>query len=299
MKLSDVKDVLTFAAFRPEPDDRLATWTRRFARKRTLFLNIGRGQTSWKGMGRDGRFYDGGVQYGEFKEIAPRMADEWRGLTDDGWCAVSVNSRYIISIETNVSRKPGADELIRTNPRVVLGTRYEKGKRYTFTNNPESVATILLTVDEEQIKALEGTLKEGGLKPGRICCGTYAMMRRLLETVHIGKAKGAPAEGLPAERKSNFLDIVCCEGSVCAMLENGDAWPELRSRADLYKDGDHQPVMAFLEPFFGRLDSSAGVRFCGETVDSPILAQLREKLPEVEFQDFSRPDHLWRILADL
>ncbi len=49
MKLSDVKDVLTFAAFRPEPDDRLATWTRRFARKRTLFLNIGRGQTSGRG----------------------------------------------------------------------------------------------------------------------------------------------------------------------------------------------------------------------------------------------------------
>jgi hypothetical protein len=299
MKLSDIKEVLTFASFRPEPDDRLAPWTRRFTRKRTLFLNIGRGQTSWKGMGRDGRFYDGGVQYGEFKEIAARMADEWRGLTEDGWCAVSINSRYIISLETNVSRKAGADELIRTNPRVVLGTRYEKGKRYTFTNNPETVATILLTVDEEQIKALEGVLKESGLKPGRICCGTYAMMRRLLEAVHTGKKKEGAPGGLPVEGATHFLDVVCCEGSVCAMLENGDVWPELRSRADLYKDGDFQPVMAFLEPFFGRLASGASVRFCAETSDSPILAQLREKLPEVVFEDHSRPDHLWRTLADL
>ncbi len=126
----------------------------------------------------------------------------------------------------------------------VLATRRESGT--LSPNNPESVATILLTVDEEQIKALEGTLKEGGLKPGRICCGTYAMMRRLLETVHIGKAKGAPAEGPPAERKSNFLDIVRGEGSVCAMLENGDALARIALPRRLVQGpGDHQPVMAF------------------------------------------------------
>ena len=40
MKLKDVKDVLTFAAFRPEPDDSTAPWSKRFPRQRSLLLNF-------------------------------------------------------------------------------------------------------------------------------------------------------------------------------------------------------------------------------------------------------------------
>lgn len=297
MKLSDIKDVLTFTAFRPEPDDWRAPWTKRFSRRRSLLLNVGRAQTSWKAIGRDGRLADGGVQYGDFKEIASRMADEWKAATEDGWCAVSVNSRYVISLETNVSRKAGAEELIRTNPRVVLGARYERGKRYVFTNNPESVATILLTVDEGEIKQLEGMLKDAGLKPGRICCGAYALMRRLLELVYASESAG---EGKKiSDRKSDCLHIVCCEGSVCALLGSGDLWPELRSRADLYKESDCQPVMTFLEPLLMRLGPSATIYFMADSVGSPVLQALKEKMPEAQIDDKSLPDQLWRTLADL
>lgn len=297
MKLGDIKDVLTFAAFRPEPDDRKAPWSRRFDHQRTLLLNIGRNQTSWKAVGKGGKLHDGGVQYGDFKEIASRMTEEWRGLTDEGWCAVSINSRYVINLESNVSRKPGVEELIRSNPRVVLGARYERGKRYAFTSNPESVSTVLLTVDEEQIKQLETQLREIGLKAGRISCGIYAMLRRLLETVHTNGDKNA---GKPENQQhAPSLDIICCEGSVCAMLEIGDLWPELRSRSDLYKDGDYQAVFDILQPFLARLTDGSSIRFAADQADSPILQELRTRHPDIAISDHSTPDHLWRVMADL
>lgn len=294
MKLKDIKDVLTFAAFRPEPDDRLAAWTRRFSNQRTLLLNVGRGRTSWKGLGKGGRLVDGGVQYGEFKDLAPTLAHEWRGLTDEGWCAVSLNSRYVISLETNVSRKPGVEEILRTNPRAVLGARYERGKRYLLTNNPESVATLLLAVDEEQIKQIEGVLRTIGLHVGRICCGTYALLRRLLESVHTGTEKNQA----PAAHRSAYLDVVCCEGSICAMLENGDLWKELRSRSDLYKDDDAESVIEILQPLIARHGDDVSVRFVADQADSLILEKLRARLPGADITDHSREDHLWRVMAD-
>lgn len=293
MKLKDIKDVLTFAAFRPEPDDRLASWTRRFSNQRTLLLNIGRGRTSWKGFSK-GRLVDGGSQQGEFKELAKTLAEEWRALTDEGWCAVSLNSRYVISLETNVSRKPGVEEVIRSNPRAVLGARYERGKRYLLTNNPESVATLLLAVEEEQVKQIEAVLREAGLRVGRICCGTYALLRRLLETVHTG----AERNQVPAAQSSACLDIVCCEGSMCAMLENGDLWKELRSRNDLYKDDDAGPVLEILQPLIARLGDEASIRFVADQANSVILEKLRARLPGAEITDHSREDHLWRVIAD-
>lgn len=294
--LQDVKNVLTFRAFKPEPDDRLATWPRRFPRERTLLLNIGRGFTSWKGLGRNGKFVDGGSQTGEFKEIVPALAAEWRGLTDEGWCAVSLNTRYVISLETNVSRKPGTEVLLRTNPRAVLGGRYERGKRYALTNNPESVATVLLSVEEEQIKQIETTLRDAALRVGRIACGSYAMLRRMLEAVH-GGATRDETKGGGGEQHSMALYVVCCEGSVCTMLESGDAWAELRSRSDLYKDDDFEPIFHILQPLIPRLGRGGRVHFIADHADSPILAGLREQLPGAEVTDHSGEDQLWRVLA--
>ena len=46
MKLKDLKDVLTFRSFRPEPDDSSAPWRRRFPREKTLLLTISRRRVS-------------------------------------------------------------------------------------------------------------------------------------------------------------------------------------------------------------------------------------------------------------
>lgn len=297
MKLGDIRDVLTFAAFRPEPDDRQSPWVKRFNRKKSLFLNVGRTRTSWRGFAKNGKLAEGGSQEGEFKEIAQSQAEEWKGLTDDGWCGVSINARYVIGLESNVSRKPGVEDLIRTNPRSILGARYEKGKRYALTNNPESIATVLLTVDEDQIKGIENQLSAIGLKAGRICCGTYAMLRDLLSRIHV-KDEAQGAESAEPERKSSSLNIVCCEGSVCAMLENRHLWTDLRSRTDLYSDGDLEPAFDVLQPLIARLDEESVIRFVADSNDSPILAELKSRLPQAEIEDLSSEDHLWKVLTD-
>jgi hypothetical protein len=77
MKIKDIKDVLTYAAFRPEPDDGSAVWTKRFPKQRTLFLNVGRTTVSWIGMEKNGSFGESGQLDGDIKEIAQDMSDEW------------------------------------------------------------------------------------------------------------------------------------------------------------------------------------------------------------------------------
>lgn len=293
---ADIKNLLSFAAFRPERDDRKAPWAKRFARERALMINAGRTRTSWRGWTRGGVFREGGVQSGDFKEIAAGLASDWRSLTDDGWCCLSINSRYVISLEPNVSRKPGADELLRTNPRAVLGTRFERGKRYALTNNPESPSSILLTVDEEQIKSFETSLKEIGLRPARIAVGTYAMLRRLLSTVHRSEEKPGTKSG---KWHASALDIVCCDGSVCAMLESDNHWTELRSRTDLYTPEDFEPVFEILKPLISRLEEESEIRFTADSANNPVLEALRTRLPQANINDLSGEDHLWKVLGDL
>jgi len=208
-----------------------------------------------------------------------------------------VNHRYVISLETNVSRKPGAEDLIFSNPRAVLGARYERGRRYAFTNNPESASTILLSVEEEQIKQIEQVLRETGLKAGRICCGTYAMLHALLAEVY-SEPDSEKKKEQPEAQQTNCLDVVCCEGSVCAMLESGDAWTELRSRSDLYKDGDFEPVFNILQPLVSRIDDDGVIRFVGDGAGSPIVEALRTRFPLAQITDYSREDQVWRVLAD-
>ena len=138
MKLKDIVSVLNFSAFRPEPDDSTAAWTKRFPKEKTLMLNIGRKRVSWIRLDKRGEFGDGGSMEGEFKDILGQMGPEWRALTDNGWCAVSLNTRAMVSLEVNLSRRPGLLEMLRTNPKAAIGAKAERGKRYSLTHNPES-----------------------------------------------------------------------------------------------------------------------------------------------------------------
>src|SRR5687767_10389253 len=99
--LEDIKGVLSFSAFRPDPDDVEIPWAKRFAGRRSLLLNVNRTHTSWRSLNKKARFQEVGSQDGEFAEIAPARAEEWRALTEGGWVNVSLNSRFIISLENN------------------------------------------------------------------------------------------------------------------------------------------------------------------------------------------------------
>ena len=84
MLLEEIKSVLSFAAFRPDADDAEISWARRFEGRKTLLLNIGRNQTSWRSINRKGQMEESGLQDGDFADIAPQRAEEWRMMTDNG-----------------------------------------------------------------------------------------------------------------------------------------------------------------------------------------------------------------------
>jgi hypothetical protein len=292
VKIKDITDVLTFAAFRPEPDDSAAPWIRRFPGRRTLLLNVGKNKTTWRSLGKGGKLLDGGMQKGDFKDLASNLAPEWRKLTDDGWCAVSLNSRYVISLEANLPRKEGIEDIMRANPRAVLGSKFERQKRYALTNNPEHATSIVLSCEDDVVKKIEGGLSEGSLQTGRICCGPYAMLRRAIEYANTG-------EPLPDGSPRRILYVICCEGAVCLLTQVGDMWTELRSRADFYEE-DFAPVLEMARPGRrGPEDMPGEILLVADNVAPELVEGLAGLFPKAKITDLTQPDHLWRMLADL
>jgi hypothetical protein len=148
MLLDEIKSVLSFAAFKADPDDSAVPWGKRFETRKSLLINVSRGSVSWRSVNKRGRFEEGGVQEGELADAAPQRGDEWRGMVEGGWCSVSVNHRFIISLENNLMRGDNCVSLLRTNPRAVLGPKYDRGKRYAICHHPETTASLLLAVEE-------------------------------------------------------------------------------------------------------------------------------------------------------
>lgn len=287
MKGADLLSILNFSAFRPEPDDSSALWRKRFPGQRTVLLNLSRSSASWRGVQRTGKLGDGDTMSGELKEILAERSFQIKEMADSGWCAVSLNTRYVISLEANLSRRPGSEEIIKSNPRSVLGARYERGKRYSVTHNPETNSSLLLACDEEHIRKVEAALKEAGLQVGRICCGAYVLLRHALTQSNVTKS---------AEKPPSFFYVVCCQGSVCALLQEGDRWAELRSRTDVY-EGSANPVLELLSPFRQRVPQDATVVLA---CDNPV-PQLAEGITSLfegrKVADLTQPDLLWTLIT--
>lgn len=284
--LSHVKNVLNFSAFRPEPDDPQASWKHRFPGRATALLNVGRNSVEFSTIGPKGDAKPGGRAQGEYKEIFAELGPEIRDEAFEGWCVVSMDTRYVISVESNLSRKPGSEAALKKDPRSVLHARYEKGKRYAVTHNPETNSSLLLTLDEENVKKVEGLCKEQKLKVGRICCGTYVLLRHALSVTNVKKGAEAPFSA---------LYIACCNGSVCALVQEKDTWIEVRSRPDLFGE-DIKPLLDLLQPFQERLGpSSEIVLACYDPI--PRLAEeLSGMFPGRTLKDLSEPGLLARLL---
>lgn len=285
MKASDLKAVLNFSAFRPEPDDSSASWRKRFPGKKTVFFGVGRNTLSWRTISRSGKVSDLDVVPGEPKEILTQVAPQIREGTDEGWCAVSLNTRYVISLETNLSRRQGSEDMLKTNPRGVLGGRYERGKSYAVTHNPETNSSILLSCDEEQTRKVETMFKEVGFRVGRLCCGTYVLLRHALTTTNVTKG---------SEKPFSAFYVVCCEGAVLALVQDQDRWLELRSRTDVY-DNDCTPITDLLSPFHSRLNPESGIVLIADEPIVGLVDQLSMALPNRQITDLSQP----ALLANL
>ncbi len=280
-----IKSVLNFSAFRPEPDDPLAAWKSRFPGRATALIHINRSSMTYRSIGRKGTVMEGVAKKGEIKDLFAELAHQIKDSTDDGWVVVSLDTRYVISVENNLSRKKGSEETLKKDPRSILHVRYEKGKRYSVTHNPETNSSLLLTCDEDQIKRIEGLCTGHGLKLGRLCCGTYVLLRHALTEINTKRGSDAPVSALV---------VACCGGSVCVLSQDKDNWIELRSRPDLY-EGDLQPLLDLISPFAERIGAEAGLVLA---CDEPI-AGLAEKLAEIfpgrALNDLTKPG----LLADL
>jgi len=273
----DLKSILNFSAFRPEPDDSSASWKKRFPAERTVFFGLGRGMLSWRGISRSCKPEDLESVRAEPKEILTQTGEHIKTLSEQGWCAVSLNTRYVISLETNLSRRTGSEDMLKTNARGVLGGRYERGKRYALTHNPETNSSILLTFDEDQTRKTEGMFTEAGFRVGRLCCGAYVLLKHALALTNTQKGSEKPV--------STFY-IVCCEGAVCALVQDQDRWLELRSRTDVYED-DHTPITDLLAPFHSRLAPDIGITLiCDEPMDG-LQDRLAKVFPNRQVEDLS------------
>ena len=287
--LNYIKGILNFSAFRPEPDDPAATWKSRFPGKTTVLLNIGRSSMAFAVIEGKGRVKFSDRRRGELRDLFVDFLPVVKENATDGWCALSLDTRYVISIETNLSRKPGSELALRKDPRSVLHGRYERGKLYAVTHNPETNSSLLLSYDSEFITKTEFTLKERGLKVGRLMCGTYVLLRHALSETNTKKG---------VENPVSALFIAICSGSVCALLQEKDAWVEIRSRPDVFFD-DLQPLDDFLSPFGERLGADTPlVLVCDEPV-AGLPEKISALLPGRPLQDLTREGLLAKLAFEL
>lgn len=286
--LNYVKAVLNFSAFRPEPDDPQFSWKARFAGQSTVLLSIGRNSLGFTVVDGKGEAKFGERRRGELRDVFVDLAPVIKENATNGWCAVSLDTRYVITIETNLSRKRGSELALKKDPRSVLHVRYERGKAYAITHNPETNSSLLLSYDAEFIQKMESTLKERGLKVGRMFCGTYVLLRHALTVTNDKKGSDNPFSA---------LYVTSCGGSICALLQEKDHWLELRSRPDVITES-LEPLSDLLSPFGERFPAGAPlVVACDEPVPG-FPEKLGEIFPGREVRDLTKPGFLVSLIYD-
>jgi hypothetical protein len=287
MLLDEIKSVLSFAAFNPEADDAGVPWSKRFEGRKTLLLNVGRNQTSWRGVNKKGRFEDGGMLEGEFADIAPQRADEWRQMADGGWCVVSVNNRFIMSLENNMMRGENTVNLLRTNPRAVLGPKFDRGKRYAICHHPESSGSMLLACEESMVKVTEDVLKTIGIRPGRVCCGLFALTEYAVHQLYSQHPNGVPA---------NMILISACEGSIAVLVQQDGQWKELRCRSGLGQDAV-ETSLQIISPLIQKVPQGSPVCFISDGQDASFRSELFVHLEKVGATDLTQEDLIWKVIG--
>ena len=287
MLLEEIKTVVNFSAMRPDAGDAGIAWANRFEGRKSLLLNVGRNRTSWRAINKKGIMVDSGVQDGDFADIAPLRAEEWRSMTDGGWCVVSINHRFIISLESNMMRGENSAQMLRTNPRAVLGPKYDRGKRYAIHHHPETTSSMLLACEESMVKVTEDVLKTVGLRPGRVCCGLFAMMEYALSGMLVGERRTAP----PA-----FVLIAACEGSVAALCQQDGQWRDLRCRSGLGLEAV-ETTLQIISPLVAKAPPGTPVFFVSDGLSGSYRAELMSHLEKVGGKDLTREDLIWDIIG--
>ena len=286
--LDDIKSVLTFAAFRPDADDPDVPWATRFMGRKTLLLNVNRSHVSWRSINRRGKFDKAGFHEGDLADVAAQRGEEWRSMTEGGWCCVSINNRFIISLETGLMRADNLNHLMRSNPRTVLGPKYDRGKRYAIYHHTETTSSMLLACEDSMVKVTEDVLRGIGLKPARICCGLFAMLEHALKGIY-DSSRGQTA--------TSFLLIAACEGSIGVLAQQDGQWRDLRCRSGLGPDG-MDTALQIISPLVAKAPPGTPVFFVSDGQDPTFRKTLMEQLERVQARDLTQDDLIWKIIGE-
>jgi len=286
MEFKDIKDVLTFAAFRPESDNPRFGWPTRFPKRKSCLINIGRGRVSWACVDRKGEIETVGDADGEFVEVAAQMADFWSASSEDGWIGVSLNNRFIISLEHNLSRKKGWQEELRLNPKSVLGTKYDRTKRYALHHNPETSASLLMACDDSMVKSIEEAMRSHNLRPARICVGLFASLAHLLKRIDADSALKA----------QDLIIVSWLDHSLCVLRQKAGQWQDLRCRSGL-QPGDEASVAQLLRPFVEGASPSTRILLQEDKKGGAFSQSFLPLFGALHATDVTEEDQLWNILA--
>ncbi len=286
MEIKDIKEVLSLAAFRPEADNPKFAWPQRFPKRKSTILNISRGQVSWCTLTKKGAVSDIGVADGEFVEVASQMANHWQTHTEDGWLGISLNNRFIISLEHNMSRKKGWEEELRQNPKSILGTRHDRAKRYALHHNPETSASLLMACDDSIIKTIEETLRDHNLRPARICVGLFAMTANLLNRIAADNTL----------KSQDLIVVTWLDNSLCVLRQKNGQWQDLRCRSGL-ASLDETTVSQMIRPFIEAADPSTRVILMEDRKNGQFTQSYLPLFGNQHVTDVTEENHLWSILG--
>ncbi len=286
MEFKDLKDVLTFAAFRPEPDNPRFAWPQRFPRKRTVLVNISRGRCSWAAISRKGTVENTGEADGEFVEIFPQLAETWRTATEDGWIGISLNNRFIIGLEHNLSRKKGWQEELRLNPKSILGTKHDRTKRYAIHHNPETSASLVMACDDSMVRSIEESLRSHNLRAARICSGLFATTANLLNRIAAD----------PGLKNQDLIVASWLDGSLCLVRQKGGQWQDMRCRSGL-SAGDDATVFQMIRPFLEKADPSTRVVLMEDRKNGGFSKGYLNQFGNLPVTDVTEENNLWQILS--
>lgn len=278
---------MSFQAFKPDPDDSDAPIPSRLQGKRFVIISVSRAHVTWRSVDRKGNLDRSGKVEGDFMDVVNQMAAEWMSMTDGGWVVLSLNNRFIITQEANLSRKPGSERIIRTNPKSIIGAKYDRSRRYAMYHHPETSGSLLLACEDSMLKSYEDALSKHGLKPARICCGLFGMVEDYLRRLYAGDA----------EKCKDFVLLACCDGSACVLVSKGGQWAELRSRSGLYSDDEIEPLANMVAPVLNSVEEGTGVVLLHDEQETEFARTLQEQMSSIGVIDVTQPDHLWRIVG--
>lgn len=286
MDLKNIKEVLSFAAFRPEADNPKFAWPQRFPKMKSVLLNVGRDNCSWAFLDRKGAVESVGSADGEFVDVAAQMADQWQAGTEDGWVGVSVNNRFIISLEHNLSRKSGWEEELRQNPKSILGTKHDRTKRFAIHHNPETSASLVMACDDSMIKTIEDGMRSHNLRPARICSGLFAMTANFLNRV-------ASENTL---KNQDLILVTWLDGSLCVLRQKKGQWQDLRCRSGLPPQ-DEMTVNQMIKPFVEAAEPSTRVLLMEDRKQGGFSQKYLPLFGNLHVTDATEDHNLWNILG--